>query len=669
MRQSNSAKNRVTTTAKVLILTLLVGMFQFSLASGPANAVIGSGPVMNAPSIAQATSITKTSAVIPFISSDTTTATAYMASVYTDAGRLTLLETATVSGPIAALTPSSISVGSLTAGTQYWVNLIAVGDGTTSSDSAASGTITFTTLPATSVITNLAISGVRPPVTGAVPDTTTVDAQFTGTVTWSPVVASIFPANTVETATITLTPTAGYTFAGFTGNFTVAGTVSPATTLVSSASSATVTAVFPATAQSQVTLPTISGIAPVAGGTKRTTITSTAQYTGSITWLPNDAVFISSNIYIATIQLTATANYSFSGLAPTFFTVPGATTVSTVVNSSSSATVTAVFPAGTTIIPPPPVLTLSSDATLVFFYINGVSVLNSTAVTKVAAGITSVTVLAIPTNAKAMASVIGATGLVAGNNVVTVRVLAEDGVTTRIYTSTVQVGVASNTDLSVFKINGINVLGTSTTLTLPAGTATLSVIATPAEATSRVAVTAPTTVAAGNYPVIATVVAADGTIRVYRVDVSIPTLTVTPTPTATPSPTATPTPTATSTPIPTATPTATAPLPTTTILKNPYVSIANLGTKKKSVLLLGANTSGPAIAKGTALTFTFSGNKPGAFLMIRVQTPIKTFFSVTPIKTDSELVTSPAITFAKVGTYLVRVKSGTIVKLVSVRVK
>jgi hypothetical protein len=55
--------------------------------------------------------------------------------------------------------------------------------------------------------------------------------------------------------------------------------------------------------------------------------------------------------------------------------------------------------------------------------------------------------------------------------------------------------------------------------------------------------------------------------------------------------------------------------------------------------------------------------------MIRVQTPIKTFFSVTPIKTDSELVTSPAITFAKVGTYLVRVKSGTIVKLVSVRVK
>jgi len=658
MRRSNSAKNRVTTTAKVLILTLLVGMFQFSLASGPANAVLGSGPVMNAPTIAQATNITKTSAVIPFISSDTTTATAYMASVYTDGGLGTLLETATVAGPIAASTSSSITVSSLTAATQYWVNLIAVGDGTTSSDSASSATITFTTLPATSVITNLAIAGVKPPVTGAVPDTSTVDAQFTGTITWSGS-PTTFPANTVETATITLTPNAGYTLTGvFANTFTVAGA-----TATNSADSGIITAVFPATARAQVTLSTISGIAPVAGGTKRTTITSTAQYTGSITWNPNDATFTSPKIYTATIQLTATANYSFTGLASTFFSVSGAATTTTSVTSPTSATVTAVFPAVVAVIPPPPVVPLSTDATLVFFYINGVSVLNSTAVTQVAAGITSVTVLAIPTNAKALISVIGATGLVAGNNLVTVRVIAEDGVTTRIYTSTVQVTASSNTSLSVFKINGINVLGTATTLSLPAGTTSLSVVATAADSTSRVAIAAPTTVTAGNYPVIATVVAADGTIRVFRVDVSIPTLTVTP------SPTPTPTATATHTPTPTPTPTATTPIATTTILKNPYVSIATLGTKKKSVLLLGANTKGPAIAKGTALTFTFSGNKPGAFLMIRVQTPIKTFFSVTPIKTDSELVTSPAITFAKAGAYLVRVKSGTIVKLVSVRVK
>ena len=660
MRRANSAKNRVTTTAKVLILTLLVGMFQFSLASGPANAVIGSGPVMNAPTIAQATSITKTSAVIPFISSDTTTATAYMASVYTDVSLGTLLETATVSGPIAASTSSSITVSSLTAATQYWVNLIAVGDGTTSSDSLPSSTINFTTLPATSVITHLAIAGVKPPVTGAVPDTSTVDAQFTGTITWSGS-PTTFPANTVETATITLTPSAGYTLTGVLANtFTVAGA-----TATNSADSGIITAVFPATARAQVTLPTISGIAPVAGGTKRTTITSTAQYTGSITWNPNDATFISPTIYTAIIQLTATANYSFTGLASSFFTVSGATTTTTVVNSSSSATVTAVFPAVVAVIPPPPPpgTTLSNDATLVFFYINGVSVLNSTTVTKVAAGVTSVTVLAIPTNAKAFISVIGATGLVAGNNLVTVRVIAEDGVTTRIYTSTVQVTASSNTSLSVFKINGINVLGTATTLSLPAGTTSLSVVATAVDSTSRVAIAAPTTVTAGNYPVIATVVAADGTIRVFRVDVSIPTLTVTPSPTPTPTATATPTPT------PTPTPTATTLIATASILKNPYVSIAKLGTKKKGVLLLGANTKGPVIAKGTALTFTFSGNKTGAFLMIRVQTPIKTFFSVTPIKTDSELVTSPAITFAKAGAYLIRVKSGTIVKLVSVRVK
>jgi hypothetical protein len=551
----------------------------------------------------------------------------------------------------------------LTPGTPYWVTVKAIGDGTTSSDSAETSPVNFTTLITVSNPPNL---NVATPVTGAVPDTRTVDTQYSGAITWSGS-PTTFPANTVETATVTLTTNAGYTFTGFTGTFAIAGTVST-TTVINSATSATVTAVFPATgapAIAPVTFSAITGIAPVAGGTKRTTITSTAQYTGSITWNPNDATFISPTIYTAIIQLTATANYSFTGLASSFFTVSGATTTTTVVNGSSSATVTAVFPAVVAVIPPPPppVVLLSNDATLVFFYINGVSVLNSTTVTKVAAGVTSVTVLAIPTNAKAFISVIGATGLVAGNNLVTVRVIAEDGVTTRIYTSTVQVTASSNTSLSVFKINGINVLGTATTLSLPAGTTSLSVVATAVDSTSRVAIAAPTTVTAGNYPVIATVVAADGTIRVFRVDVSIPTLTVTPSPTPTPTATATPTPT------PTPTPTATTLIATASILKNPYVSIAKLGTKKKGVLLLGANTKGPVIAKGTALTFTFSGNKTGAFLMIRVQTPIKTFFSVTPIKTDSELVTSPAITFAKAGAYLIRVKSGTIVKLVSVRVK
>ena len=67
--------------------------------------------------------------------------------------------------------------------------------------------------------------------------------QFTGTVTWSPEV-STFAASTVYTATITLTPKAGYKLDGVAANFfTVAG----ATSVSNGANSGVVTTVFPAT--------------------------------------------------------------------------------------------------------------------------------------------------------------------------------------------------------------------------------------------------------------------------------------------------------------------------------------------------------------------------------------------------------------------------------------
>ena len=86
-------------------------------------------------------------------------------------------------------------------------------------------------------------------------------------------------------------------------------------------------------------------------------------------------------------------------------------------------------------------------------------------------------------------------------------------------------------------------------------------------------------------------------------------------------------------------------------------------------MLLGANTKVPSVVKGTALTFKITGNKAGAFLMIRVQTPINTFYSVSAIKTDSDIVIAPALTFAKAGTYNLRLRMGTLVKLVTVTVK
>lgn len=93
-------------------------------------------------------------------------------------------------------------------------------------------------------VTEAAVGGVTAPVVGEKPVTAiTGGKQFTGTVTWSPEV-STFAASTVYTATITLTPKAGYKLDGVAANFfTVAG----ATSVSNGANSGVVTAVFPAT--------------------------------------------------------------------------------------------------------------------------------------------------------------------------------------------------------------------------------------------------------------------------------------------------------------------------------------------------------------------------------------------------------------------------------------
>ncbi len=103
------------------------------------------------------------------------------------------------------------------------------------------------------VISVAAIPGVTIPVRAVTPVSTIADTgEYTATITWSPV-SNPFAANTVYTATITITPNAGYTLTGIASNFfTVAGTSIPAT---NSAGSGVVTAVFPAT-----------GSAPSSGG-------------------------------------------------------------------------------------------------------------------------------------------------------------------------------------------------------------------------------------------------------------------------------------------------------------------------------------------------------------------------------------------------------------------
>jgi hypothetical protein len=95
-----------------------------------------------------------------------------------------------------------------------------------------------------------AIGGVTAPVRGATPVSNVTAANgYTGTVTWSGS-PTTFASSTVYTATITLTAAAGYTLTGVGANsFTVVG----ATSVMHSADSGIVTAVFPATAASTPT--------------------------------------------------------------------------------------------------------------------------------------------------------------------------------------------------------------------------------------------------------------------------------------------------------------------------------------------------------------------------------------------------------------------------------
>jgi uncharacterized protein (TIGR02145 family)/uncharacterized repeat protein (TIGR02543 family) len=221
-------------------------------------------------------------------------------------------------------------------------NFFTVAGATTVTNPINSGVVTAV-FPATvaAVINIAAIPGVTVPVTGAVPVTTiTQTAQYTGTVSWSPA-NNPFAAATAYTATIVLTAKAGFTFTGVAANFfTVAGS----TSAIYVVNSGVVTALFPTTA-AVINIAAIPGVTvPVTGATPVTTITATAQYTGTVTWSGSPVTFAPVTIYTATITLTPKAGFTLTGVAANFFAVIGATSVITPVNSGI---VTAVFPATT----------------------------------------------------------------------------------------------------------------------------------------------------------------------------------------------------------------------------------------------------------------------------------------------------------------------------------
>lgn len=90
-------------------------------------------------------------------------------------------------------------------------------------------------------------------------------------------------------------------------------------------------------------LAAIEGVTPPKnGGVPVATVTETDQYTGAVTWNPADTTFGASQVYTATITLTAKKGYTLEGISANFFTVEGAATVT---NDANAGLIRAVFPA------------------------------------------------------------------------------------------------------------------------------------------------------------------------------------------------------------------------------------------------------------------------------------------------------------------------------------
>ncbi|PKL43508.1 MAG: hypothetical protein CVV42_20165, partial [Candidatus Riflebacteria bacterium HGW-Riflebacteria-2] len=183
----------------------------------------------------------------------------------------------------------------------------------TAEDGSTSDYTVTVTITQPTQITALNLSSlITAPVKGAVPVTAAIDqTQYTsGAISWfeadgMTAVTGNFAAAKVYVAKLTLAARSGYTFAGVTENsFVYTG----ATSVANAANSGNITITFGATDATVINIAAVPGVtAPVTGATPVTTITETAQYTGTVSWSPTHAIFAADTVYTATVTLTPKA--------------------------------------------------------------------------------------------------------------------------------------------------------------------------------------------------------------------------------------------------------------------------------------------------------------------------------------------------------------------------
>jgi hypothetical protein len=152
--------------------------------------------------------------------------------------------------------------------------------------------------------------------------------------------------------------------------------------------------------------------------------------------------------------------------------------------------------------------------------INGVDVSNESTVVELPAGVTAVSAAAKTADSKATLLITGTTGLTAGDNVVTFKVVAEDG-TTNTYTRTVRVkALSSNTKLTSLTVAGQSAVD-GATVSVEYGTTRVSVVPVLDSAESSVTVTGNTSLVTGDNTVQVVVTAPSGASKTYSVTVNV----------------------------------------------------------------------------------------------------------------------------------------------------
>jgi len=227
-------------------------------------------------------------------------------------------------------------------------NYFTINGATSVINNANSGIITAEFPSTDATIINIAsIRGITVPVNGEVPVTRiTENEQYSGTVTWSPIVTGAFAAITQYTATINLTPKTGYTLNGVSAKFF---TVGGATSVSNDANSGVITAKFPATLPTIIPFVSISIDAPVKSETPSTTAETSGSVEsginfsiGTVSWSPSDNLFLGGTVYTASVTLTANNGYTFTGLTSASINGQNAAVLN---NTGSAITLSHTFPA------------------------------------------------------------------------------------------------------------------------------------------------------------------------------------------------------------------------------------------------------------------------------------------------------------------------------------